>query len=189
VGLGPAALDRFPHEFSGGQRQRIGIARALALEPALIVADEAVSSLDVSVQSQVLNLLASLKQDPGVGLIFISHDLAVVQHICETVGVMYLGKLVETGPTHRVLSAPAHPYTRALLEAVPVPEPGRRTGHRSLQGEVPSPLTPPPGCPFHTRCPKALPVCRQRRPRTIELLGGAQPHRVNCHLHDPEFET
>jgi oligopeptide/dipeptide ABC transporter ATP-binding protein len=180
VGLGAAALDRFPHEFSGGQRQRIGIARALALEPDLIVADEAVSAL---------NLLSSLKNDPGAGLVFISHDLAVVQHICETVGVMYLGRLVETGPTDRVLSAPAHPYTRALLDAVPIPEPGRRTGRRALSGEVPSPLAPPLGCPFHTRCPKALPICRSRRPRTIELSGGSQPHRVTCHLHDPEISA
>jgi len=187
VGLGAAALDRFPHEFSGGQRQRIGIARALALEPSLIVADEAVSALDVSVQSQVLNLLASLKQDPGVGLVFISHDLAVVQHICETVGVMYLGRLVETGPADRVLSAPAHPYTRALLDAVPIPEPGRPIGGRALAGEVPSPLNPPPGCPFHPRCPKALPICATRRPSTIELTEDSQAHRVDCHLHDPEI--
>jgi len=188
VGLDATALERFPHEFSAGQRQRIGVARALAPAPALIVADEPVSSLDVSVQAQVLELLASLKTDPGVGLVFITHDLAVVERICDTVGVMYLGRLVETGPVERILAGPAHPYTRALLDSVPVPEPGRRRDRGAPPGEPPSPLAPPAGCPFHTRCPKAGAVCCLRRPRTIELADGAQPHRVDCHLHDPEID-
>lgn len=188
VGLGPAARSRYPHEFSGGQRQRIGIARALAVEPKLIVADEAVSALDVSVQSQVLNLLGELQTEFGLGFVFISHDLAVVQHVSHVVGVMYLGKLVETAPVERIYALPAHPYTRALLDAVPVADPASRGERRVLQGEVPSPLDPPPGCPFHTRCPQAMPVCRSHVPRTIDVGQIGRPHRVTCHLHDPEID-
>jgi len=188
VGLGPAARDRYPHEFSGGQRQRIGIARALAVEPKLIVADEAVSALDVSVQSQVLNLMGDLQTEFGLSFVFISHDLAVVQHVSHFVGVMYLGKLVETAPVERIYAVPAHPYTRALLDAVPVADP-KRSGKRTiLPGEVPSPLNPPPGCPFHTRCPEAMPVCRSRVPRTIDLGAEGRPHTVACHLHDPDID-
>ncbi|MBL37161.1 MAG: dipeptide/oligopeptide/nickel ABC transporter ATP-binding protein [Xanthomonadales bacterium] len=187
VGLGPAARHRYPHEFSGGQRQRIGIARALAVEPKLIVADEAVSALDVSVQSQVLNLMADLQAEFGLSFVFISHDLAVVQHVSHVVGVMYLGKLVETAPVDRIYAMPAHPYTRALLDAVPVADPTRRDKRLVLSGEVPSPLDPPPGCPFHTRCPRAMPVCSSRVPRTIDIGENGRPHRVSCHLHDPDI--
>ena len=187
VGLGPAALERYPHEFSGGQRQRIGIARALAVEPKLIVADEAVSALDVSVQSQVLNLLSDLQSAFGVSFVFVSHDLAVVQHVSHFIGVMYLGKLVETAPVERIYSMPAHPYTRALLDAVPEAKAGRREKRRIPQGELPSLLNSPSGCPFHTRCPEVMPVCRQRTPRTIDLGEQGQSHQVRCHLHDPEI--
>jgi len=187
VGLGASALERYPHEFSGGQRQRIGIARALAVEPKLIVADEAVSALDVSVQSQILNLLADLQAEFGLSLLFISHDLAVVQHVSHFIGVMYLGKLVETAPVDRIFAMPAHPYTRALLDAVPIARPGARANRTIVQGELPSPLHPPTGCPFHTRCPEAMPICRRRIPRTIELGEFEQSHQVRCHLHDPEI--
>ena len=189
VGLGPSARHRYPHEFSGGQRQRIGIARALAVEPKLIVADEAVSALDVSVQSQVLNLLGELQAEFGLSFVFISHDLAVVQHVSHVVGVMYLGKLVETAPVDRIYAKPAHPYTRALLDAVPVADPARRGKRVILPGEVPSPLDPPPGCPFHTRCAHTMPVCRSRVPRTIDVGQDGRPHRVACHLHDPDIEN
>ena len=188
VGLGPTARHRYPHEFSGGQRQRIGIARALAVEPKLIVADEAVSALDVSVQSQILNLLGDIQAEFGLGFVFISHDLAVVQHVSHFVGVMYLGKLVETAPVDRIYAMPAHPYTRALLDAVPVTDPTHRGKRLLLPGEVPSPLSPPPGCPFHTRCPQAMPVCRNRVPRTIDVGEVGRPHRVTCHLHDPDID-
>ncbi len=188
VGLAPAARHRYPHEFSGGQRQRIGIARALAVEPKLIIADEAVSALDVSVQSQILNLLGEIQAEFGLGFVFISHDLAVVQHVSHVIGVMYLGKLVETAPVDRIYSTPAHPYTRALLDAVPIADPTHRGKRLLLSGEVPSPLSPPPGCPFHTRCPQAMPVCRSHVPRTIDLAQDGRPHRVTCHLHDPDID-
>ncbi len=185
VGLPPQYLQRYPHAFSGGQRQRIGIARALAVEPKLIVADEAVSALDVSVQSQVLNLLADLKREFGIALVFISHDLAVVQHVCDQVGVMYLGRLVETAPVERLYREPAHPYTRALLASIPEPEPGRARPQAAMSGELPSPLEPPPGCPFHPRCPVARPECAVQVPRTIELAAAGMPrHGVRCHLHE-----
>ena len=187
VGLGAAALERYPHEFSGGQRQRIGIARALAVEPKLIVADEAVSALDVSVQSQILNLLADLQAEFGLSLLFISHDLAVVQHVSHFIGVMYLGKLVETAPVDRIFAMPAHPYTRVLLDAVPLAKPGARDRRTIVDGELPSPLDPPNGCPFHTRCPEAMPICRRRIPRTIDLGQNGRSHQVRCHLHDPEI--
>jgi oligopeptide/dipeptide ABC transporter ATP-binding protein len=189
VGLRASDRQRYPHEFSGGQRQRIGIARALAVEPRLIVADEAVSALDVSVQSQVLNLLADLKREFGIAFVFISHDLAVVQHVCDRVGVMYLGRLVENAPVDRLYRDPAHPYTRALLASIPEPDPLRARSGAALSGELPSPLAPPPGCPFHPRCPVATAICAERVPRTIELdPAGPAPHRVRCHRHDTRLD-
>jgi peptide/nickel transport system ATP-binding protein len=179
VGLPPDAAARFPHEFSGGQRQRIGIARALAVEPRFVVADEAVSALDVSIQAQILNLLQDLKQRLGLTLLFISHDLRVVEHLSDRVAIMYLGKIVEIGSRDEVYAEPRHPYTRALLAAVPVPDPRRRAERPPLGGDVPSPLSPPPGCAFHPRCPYAEELCRRVTP---PLEAGRSGRAVACHV-------
>jgi oligopeptide/dipeptide ABC transporter ATP-binding protein len=176
VGLDASALDRFPHAFSGGQRQRIGIARALAASPRLLVCDEVVSALDVSVQAQVVNLLARLRAERGLAMVFISHDLAVVEHVSQRIAVMYLGRILEEGPAREVCARPLHPYTQALLAAVP--EPGRPRSAVPVHGEPPSPLSPPPGCPFHPRCPVATDRCRRVSPTWTEP---APAHRVACH--------
>jgi oligopeptide/dipeptide ABC transporter ATP-binding protein len=185
VGLRKQVLSRYPHEFSGGQRQRIGIARALALNPEFIVADEPVSALDVSVQSQVLNLIARLQREHGISFLFISHDLAVIQHVSDAVGVMYLGKLVEFASAKDLYRAPSHPYTRALMSAIPVPDPKEKSRRIILGGDVPSPMNPPGGCPFHTRCPEVMPVCRQQKPPRINVGTAERPHVVDCHLFGP----
>jgi peptide/nickel transport system ATP-binding protein len=180
VGLPPAALDRFPHEFSGGQRQRIGIARALTVEPELIVADEPVSALDVSVQAQVLLLLQELRKRRGLSFLFVSHDLSVIRWFCDRVAVMYLGRIVEEGPAARVLAEPLHPYAAVLRDASPLPDPSRRGVLPRIVGEIPSAANPPPGCPFHPRCPHAMPVCSKEMPRWTPAAGGGG---VACHLH------
>ncbi|HPB32740.1 MAG TPA: ATP-binding cassette domain-containing protein, partial [Candidatus Sumerlaeota bacterium] len=181
VGMSPGMMDRYPHEFSGGQRQRIGVARALALDPRVIIADEPVSALDVSVQSQVINLLAGLRRELGLTLVFISHDLSVVEYISDRIAVMYLGRLVEMGEGRDVFQHPAHPYTRALMEAVPVPDPDARRDRRVIPGETPSPINPPPGCHFHPRCPFVKPVCREKAP-VLEPLSPDRPdHFASCH--------
>ena len=182
VGLRKQVLSRYPHEFSGGQRQRIGIARALALNPEFIVADEPVSALDVSVQSQVLNLIARLQKEHGISFLFISHDLAVIQHVSDDVGVMYLGQMVEFAAARDLYRNPRHPYTRALMSAIPVPDPKEKSKRIILGGDVPSPMHPPSGCPFHTRCPEVMPVCRTQVPPRINVGAESAPHFVNCHL-------
>ena len=180
VGLRPEHAGRYPHQFSGGQRQRIVIARALALRPALLVCDEPVSALDVSVRAQILNLLVALQRSHGMANLFVSHDLAVVRHVCDRVAVMYLGRLAEVAPRDALFAAPRHPYTRALLLAVPEPDPAaqRAKPRVPLQGEIPSPARPPPGCRFHTRCPMARDLCRKTEPAWREV-GGSQ---VACHF-------
>ncbi len=177
VGLPPAAMGRYPHEFSGGQRQRIGIARALALEPDLIVADEPVSALDVSVQAQVLLLLKELQHRRGLAFLFVSHDLSVISWFCSRVAVMYLGRIVEQGPVAKVFATPRHPYTRMLRDASPIPDPSRRGVLPRVVGEIPSAAAPPPGCHFHPRCPRATEICRTTYPEWDDAAG----HGAACH--------
>jgi oligopeptide/dipeptide ABC transporter ATP-binding protein len=180
VGLAPEQGRRFPHEFSGGQRQRIGIARALALDPSVIIGDEPVSALDVSIQAQIINLLMELKANFDLSLIIISHDLAVVEYICDRILVMYLGKVMETAGYSDLYGGPKHPYTQALLSAVPVPNPLHKKERIILTGDVPSPINPPSGCRFHTRCPERMDICHQTVPEMIDFGNG---HQAACHLY------
>ena len=186
VGLSLTYRSRYPHEFSGGQRQRIGIARALALNPQFIVCDEPVSALDVSIQAQILNLLQDLQNDLGLSYLFISHDLNVVEHIADRVAVMYLGKLVEVAPVNELFRNPQHPYTVALMSANPVPDPTVPTQRTVLTGDVPSPLNPPSGCAFHTRCPQAMERCKTVPPPLVRSGQGTAKHSVWCHLYAPD---
>ncbi|MGP3562541.1 ABC transporter ATP-binding protein [Geobacillus sp. BK01] len=185
VGLGSYHAKRYPHQFSGGQRQRIGIARALMTNPKLIIADEPVSALDVSIQAQVLNLLEDLQKQFGLTYIFIAHDLGVIRHISDRVGVMYLGRMVELADSESLYESPQHPYTKALLSAVPIPNPDHETERQLLSGDLPSPVNPPQGCAFHTRCAFCMDICRERRPELREVADG---HYVACHLYEPADE-
>ncbi|WP_096190367.1 ABC transporter ATP-binding protein [Evansella halocellulosilytica] len=181
VGLNRRFVDRYPHEFSGGQRQRIGIARAIAVNPSIIVADESVSALDVSIQAQILNLFDDLQDQLSLTYIFIAHDLSVVKHISNQIGVMYLGRMVEVASNDELFNNPAHPYTQALMSAVPAPNPSVKKERIILSGDVPNPSNPPSGCAFHTRCHACMEVCKKERPKEIEISSG---HVVSCHLYD-----
>jgi peptide/nickel transport system ATP-binding protein len=182
VGMPADAVHKYPHEFSGGQRQRIGIARAVALHPKLIICDEPVSALDVSIQSQILNLLLELQQEMGMAYLFIAHDLAVVKHVSDQIAVMYLGRIVEIANSEDIYQHPLHPYTQALLSAIPVPDPKQRRRFKPLPGEVPSPINPPPHCHFVERCPYATDRCRTETPKLRSITGRADDHQVACHF-------
>lgn len=186
VGLRKEHFYRYPHEFSGGQRQRLGLARALILNPSLVVCDEPVSALDVSIQSQIINLLLDMQEELGLTYIFIAHDMSVVKYISTRIGVMYLGHLMEEGPTDDLFSMPLHPYTQALLSAVPNPNPRIRKERIALEGDIPAPIDPPSGCVFHTRCPYAMPICKTMAPKKREVM---PEHFVSCHLTDSDIEN
>ena len=185
-GLQPQYFERYPHEFSGGQRQRICIARSIALQPKLIICDEPVSALDVSIQAQIINLLKELQARDGLAYIFISHDLSVVEHISDEVGVMYLGSMMEYGKTEDIFARPLHPYTEALFSAVPVPDPDYKMNRIILKGDIPSPANPPSGCKFHTRCEKCMEICKREKPQFRELEPG---HFVACHLYNDKYDV
>ena len=179
VGLRPEFAERYPHEFSGGQRQRIGIARAIATDPKLLILDEPISALDISIRAQILNLLEDLQEQRGLAYLFIAHDLSVVKHVCDRVAVMYLGVIVEEGPSEALFSNPLHPYTRALLASVPIPDPSLRRDRALLEGEVPTPVAIPSGCRFRTRCPLAQEICARESPPLRTFHSG---HRSACHF-------